>query len=145
MSIFTNLRNTFKLFYSQVVVFYQFDELFATNWKFSCGIYNLLRKRKWYTCHVHLFSIFVIISTPPMRDLFINFVQKISWHQSLTLFDFFNGEKSVFLNDKIYQLFQGVLNIFLVQSIDILPDIFQFGNQIFFDIWLIFCLCDKKN
>jgi hypothetical protein len=80
-----------------------------------------------------------------MRDLFINFVQKISWHQSLTLFDFFNGEKSVFLNDKIYQLFQGVLNIFLVQSIDILPDIFQFGNQIFFDIWLIFCLCYDKN
>ncbi len=80
-----------------------------------------------------------------MRNLFIDSVQKISWHQSFTLFDFFNIEKSVLVNDKFYQLFQGVLNIFLVQSFDILLDIFQFGNQIFFDIWLIFCLCDDKN
>lgn len=80
-----------------------------------------------------------------MRNLFIDFVQKISWHQSFTLFDFFNKEKSVFLNDKLYQLFQGILDIFLVQSFDLQLDIFQFSNQIVFDIWLIICLCDDKD
>lgn len=80
-----------------------------------------------------------------MRNLLINSVQKISCHQSFTLFDFFNREKSVFLNNKLYQLFQGILDIFLVQSFDLQLYIFQFSNQIVFDIWLIFCLCDDKN
>ena len=80
-----------------------------------------------------------------MRNLFIDFVQKISCDQSFTLSNFFNKEKSVFFNDKLYQLFQGILDIFLVQSFDLQFDIFQFSNQIVFDIWLIICLCDDKN